>query len=143
MRTYDPKNYDLIIGDRLITGFGEGTFISISSESPGFSDKVGVDGEVVRTRSHDRRATLTITLMASSEANDFLSALYAQDRDGANGEGVVSASVVNREGSDEYRASQAWIMDDPDPSFEAEVGEREWQIRLADYRPIHGSIPSA
>lgn len=143
MKTYDPKNYDLIVGDRLISGFGEGTFISISTESPGMSDTVGVDGVVTRSRSHDRRATMTITLMASSESNDFLSGLYQQDRDGQNGEGVVAVSLVNREGSDEFRSEESWIMDDPDPTFEAEVGEREWQIKMAYYKPSHGSIPDA
>lgn len=142
MRTFDIKNYDVIVGDNLITGFGEGTSIEVSPEGPGFTDKVGIDGEATSSRSHDRRATLSITLMASSESNDVLSAIYAGDRAGVNGEGVLSVSIVNREGTDEYSASQARIMQEPDLALGAEVGENVWQIRMFDYSPAHGSIPS-
>lgn len=142
MRTFDFKNYDLIVGDNLISGFAEGSSIEVSPESPGFTDKVGVDGEVTSARSHDKRANMTITLMASSESNDVLSAIYAADRAGINGEGVLSVALVNREGTDEHRASQARIMQGPDVALDAEVGERSWEIRLFNYAPVYGSIPN-
>lgn len=143
MRTYDVKAYDLIIGDHLVCGFGEGASIEISADSDLFSDVVGIDGKVTRTRSHDRRATLTLTLMASSDSNEVLSDIFKADRDGVNGEGVFPVSLVNREGGDLFVADEAYIARAPDLSLDATVGERVWTIRLSNLDQCHAGLPDS
>lgn len=143
LKTYDPKKYRIeFAGISLNKGIADGTFLVVSSVGPGFSSKAGVDGEVVRTRSHDRRAVARLTLMQTSEVNDRLSSLYAADRDATNGQGVGAFSVKDDSpnGTTIGEASKAYIADDPDLQLEAEAGTREWVIELADWRPTHGSV---
>lgn len=142
LKTYDPRKYVITMAGILINeGLADGTFLNITTETPGFSSKAGVDGEVTRTRSHDRRATATITLMQTSEANDRLSALYAADRAATNGEGVGMFRVSDLVGTTVLESSVSYISDDPDVVLEAEASTRDWTIELADYQPTHGSNP--
>jgi hypothetical protein len=142
VKTYDPKKIDVVLaGQRLNSGLADGTWLTYTSAAPGFSKKVGVDGEVTRTRSHDRSGEIRLTLMASSAINDVLSRLYADDRDGnANGRGVGALLIQDRNGTTLLQASQAWISDDPDISFGAEVETREWVIEVADVQVTHGGL---
>ncbi len=139
LKTYDPRKHDIVFAGILINeGLADGTFLTITPETPGFSTKVGVDGEVTRTRSHDRRATATVTLMQTSEVNARLSALYAADRAAVNGQGVGSFFVQDRGGDTVLRSSKAFISDGPDVTLAAEAETREWTFILTDYTPSHG-----
>ena len=141
LKTYDPRQFDVIVAGRLMDGFGATSKVTIEPESAGFEDAVGVDGKVTRSRKHDRRATMTITLMQTSESNEILAALYEADRDAPNGEGVFSVRVVDKAGTSVFTGSKAWIMQDPNVELADTATEREWQIRIADYKPTHGSNP--
>ena len=141
LKTYDPNQKDVIFAGYLLKGFADGSMVSVSSEGPGFEDAVGVDGEVTRVRKHDRRHTVTVSLMQTSESNDDLSALYAADRDAANGSGVGALRIVDRSGTTIFEAAKAWIQNDPDASFEATPTAREWEIRCASLSVNHGSNP--
>jgi len=137
MQTYDPKNWDLVLGGNLITGWGDNTFISITKESEAYEDAAGVDGEVVRGRKHDERATLEITLMRTSASNQILSDMYNLGRQSANGEDIFSARLVNREGSSEHKAAEAWVQDAPAVSLEGGPNTTTWKVRLAKYKENH------
>jgi len=140
MRTYDPRKFDIVFaGVHLNEGVADGSFLTYSSASPGFSKKVGVDGTVTRSRMHDRTAEVRLTLMQSSSVNDRLSEIYAADRDAVNGQGVGSFFVQDRSGTTILQASKAYIADDPDLTLDAEATTREWTFELADVDVTHGS----
>lgn len=140
MKTYDPKKYVIVFaGIPLNKGVADGTFLTISSVGPGFTSKAGVDGEVTRSRMHDRRATARLVLMQTSEVNDDLSDLYQADRDATNGAGVATFSVQDLAGTTVLESARAYIADDPDLTLEAEASTREWLFELADLRGTHGS----
>lgn len=142
MKTYDPRKFDIVFaGIHLNEGVADGTFVVYSSTTPGFSSKVGVDGEVTRSRQHDRRATVRLTLMQTSEINDRLSAAYEADRQAINGQGVGSFLIRDRSGTTLVEASRAWISDDPDLNLEQTASSREWLFELADAKATHGSNP--
>ena len=141
LKTYDPKQYDLVFaGINLSEGLADGTFLTVTPDTAGFSKKVGVDGEVTRSRSHDRTATATFTLMQTSEVNDRLSAVYNADRDAVNGQGVGTFFVQDRAGTTIGEASKAYIANMPDLTLSGEAETREWTIELADWTPVHGSV---
>ena len=129
---YDPKQYALVFNGLLIQGFASGTFISISKDTAPFSDIVGAYGEVTRVRSHDRRATVTITLTQASRSNEDLSVALNADQRAVNGAGVGAFSLVDTLGRTIVSASQAWVQKAPDLSLSTELENREWEIRLAD-----------
>lgn len=142
--TYDPARYTIVFAGIILNkGLADGTFLTISAVTPGFSSKAGVDGEVTRARSHDKRKTATLTLMQSSEVNDRLSALYNADRDPLqpNGRGVGVFYVQDLSGTTVLQASKAYIANDPDLTLGAEAETREWAFELSDVvAPIHGGI---
>jgi hypothetical protein len=141
LKTYDPSLVDVIFAGRRIDGFGEDTFIEITKEAPAWSDKVGVDGEVTRSKSLDRRATITITLMQTSEANAWLSSTYKSDRNASNGAGVGAFRLADRSGNTVFESARTWIQEEPDPSFGREAGERVWVLRAATLETNHDGSP--
>ncbi len=140
--TIDPKKVDIVLfGVRINEGLTEaGTWATLAETTPGFSSKVGVDGDVTRARSHDRRATLTLSLMQSSRINQFLSQRYAADRAATNGRGPGTFFLQDRNGTTIGQASKAWISAAPDLTFGAEAEVREWTIEIADWTVEHGGI---
>lgn len=143
MKTYDPKLIHCTFAGHFIDGYADGTFVAFSKAAPPFSKKVGVGGNVVRTRNHDRSGTVTFTLMQTSESNDRLSEILAQDLAAPNGAGVGSLTVQDIAGTSIFSAAKAWIESDPDASFEMEAGTREWVIAYELLDATHGSNPDA
>ncbi len=139
MKTYDPKKHVIVFaGIPLNKGVADGTFLEIVSDGPGFTKKIGVDGEVTRSRSHNRSAQAKVTLMQTSEVNDRLSARYSADRAATVGQGVGVFYLQDLAGTTIGQASKAWIADDPDISLDATAGTRVWLIDLADWEVTHG-----
>ena len=134
-KTYDADQVSVTVAGILIdSGFADGEFLRIEQETDDYSDVVGTDGEVTRSRSNDRRATVTLLLMQSSDANDKLSALSALDNSSPNGAGVGAFLVRDRSGRSMYSAEHCWISKPPNVGFDREAGSREWTLRLADLR---------
>ena len=80
-KVYDSNRILLTLGGFPIdSGYADGEFLRIEAEADDFSDVVGTDGEVARSKTNDRRATATILLMQTSKANQLLSALSNLDR---------------------------------------------------------------
>lgn len=133
LKVYDADQVSIsIAGIPILSGFADGEFLKIEQEADDFTDKVGTDGEVTRSKTNDRRATVTILLMQSSAGNAALSALSNVDRLAPNGAGVGSLLVRDRLGTAVYSAAQAWISKPPDVSFDREATSREWTLRVAD-----------
>ncbi len=141
-KTFDPKRFVVsFAGIILNSGLAEGSWLTVAKTAPGFSSKVGVDGEVTRSRSHDKRKTVTLTLMQSSAVNDRLSAIYNADRDPEqpNGRGVGAFYIQDLAGTTVLQAAKAWISGDPDLVLDATATEREWTFELAEVDgAIHG-----
>lgn len=137
MKNYDPGRVVVIVNGVQIQGFGEGTFVKVSRLTPSFSDKVGADGEVVRTKSHDRRGTIELTLMQSSPSNDYLSALCLTDEQVDQGVGAVGPSMVKElNGTSVMGGAQSWVTQPAEAEYAAESGMRTWVIRVAKLSPM-------
>lgn len=137
--TYDAANHTVTFGPIIMEGgFGPDTFIEVSRESPAWSDEVGVDGEVTRSKTNDDRATATLTLMQSSKNNDLLSAAYNLDKSTKGGTGAVPFTLVDHGGTTKIDAFEAWLQKSPDQSRARAIGATAWEIRLASIKEFHG-----
>lgn len=133
MKVYDPDQMSLSVGGIAVEkGFADGEFLRIEQEADDFEDVAGTDGEVTRSKTNDRRATVTFILMQSAEANDLLSALSNLDRNTPNGAGVGPLLIRDRSGRAIYTAEKSWIRRPPDASFDRTATSREWTVRCAD-----------
>ena len=133
LKTYDADQVTVAFaGVILDSGWADGQFVRIEWETPQFSDVAGTDGEVTRSKSNDRRATITISLMQTSDGNAELSAIAAKDRLEPNGAGVGALQVRDLNGNSLHEAAEAWISKTPDVSYEREAVAREWTLRCAN-----------
>lgn len=127
--TYDPTQVIVTIGGSIISGFADGSFISVERSSETFSKVVGAYGEVVRVKSADRSGSLTLTLMQTSNANQVLNALANQDE--LSGSGVVSVHIKDLNTNGQIFAGEAWIKTKPKAEFGKDLSNREWVFELA------------
>ena len=90
-KVYDADQVKLTVaGFAIESGFADGEFLRVEQEADDFTDVAGTDGEVTRSKTNDRRATITVLLMQTSSGNQALSALSNVDREAPNGAGFVS-----------------------------------------------------
>ncbi len=136
---YDPNEVSIMVcGIPIEGGFADGTYVEIDQDSNDFDDIVGTDGDVTRSKTNDRRGTVTITLMQSSEGNALLSALNNIDRKQSNGAGVGPLLIKDNQGTALYAGEKSWISKPPAAPFGKTAGPRAWTIRVADLERFDG-----
>jgi hypothetical protein len=123
VQTYDPKRVSIALGSHVVSGYAEGSFVTIEPGGDGTSKTVGADGEVVRSIDPDNTSTVTITLLQTSRTVKFAQDQY--DRDQANGNGMFPVLVRDNRGGLVFSAAQAWVTNRPSREFAKEAGERE------------------
>ena len=128
--TYDPKQFLVIMGGVPINGFADGTFISIERDEDTFTKTVGADGCVTRSKTNNKAATVTITLLQTSPSNDYLSGLHKLDEE-AN-LGVVDILVKDLNGTTFFYSAVSWVQKPASIENAKEIGEREWTIATGD-----------
>jgi len=124
--TYNPSDILVVIAGIPITGYVEGTFVSIARENDSYTRGTGADGGHWRAKSNDKSAIITLTLLQTSLSNAELSALSKLDE--ADGAGVGPLLIKDNGGLSLYTAESCWIAKPADVEFAREVTDREWQI---------------
>lgn len=143
MKVYDPREIVLSIAGILISsGFAEDSMVKVTQTSKRFESVASVDGEVTRVKLHDRRATVTVSLMQSSDGCDALSALLNRDTNSPNGAGVGAFELKDLNGNTELKGSHAWVTGLPETEFGKKVGSRQWEIEVADMDGVVGGAIS-
>lgn len=136
VRTYDPKLVVCIVGGVPISGFADGTFISVERDNDTFSKVSGADGIVSRAKSNDRAGAITITLAQTSPSNDILTGFALADEN-ANA-GVVPVLVQDFNGTTVLVSAFAWVKKPPTMEFSKEITDREWVMDCADLNVFAG-----
>lgn len=74
--SYNPKDFTLLVGGVPVQGgFGPGTYITVTPTAQDFTTTVGVFGDVVVNRSHDRTGTIEVVMLQSATENAIFNAL--------------------------------------------------------------------
>jgi hypothetical protein len=128
--TYSPKKVIVTFNGRILTGYAAGTFIEAERESDAFTKDVGADGETARVASADRSGRVTLTLMQTSDSNDYLSTVAATDELTQTGTGALF--IKDTSGRSLVTAGEAWVKKVPKASFAKDNGEREWVFETGD-----------
>lgn len=128
-RIYDSNRVQVSFAGVPVQGYADGEFLTITREADAFTSVVSTDGEVSRSKSNDRRATIEIKLMSTSPTNDLLSAILSGDINANGGAGVGAFLVVDLSGASLYSAGNAWITKGPDVSYGREATERVWTLQ--------------
>lgn len=141
---YDPAQVGIVVGGSLITGFAPDTFIGIDQNNDSFTLQMGADGDAARSKSNDRSATITLSLLQTSLSNDVLSALHNLDINSPSGDGIGAFQVRDNSGNLLVRAAKCWVRKPPTVEMGREAGVREWTLETdrIDWVNI-GGTPSA
>lgn len=126
--TYDVAQHYVIIGGFPVSGFHEGSEISLEMDEDTFTRQVDIDGKnVTFNKSNNYLATLTFTLNFGTADNDFLSGLYQAFRQGTGG--IVPIMVKDNNGRSIITGSGA-IQSVANLQSGSESSGREWVFGL-------------
>lgn len=128
VKNYDPKSITQVFAGIPITGYAKGTFVSIEFNEDAFALTVGADGEGCRSRTNNRSAKITFTLMQSSPSNDLLSAMHNLDQMSPGGDGIGPYLLKDLLGTSIAMAETAWITKMATLEYGPEPGDRSWVL---------------
>jgi len=127
-KTYNPADVILTVGGKQISGYANGTFLTIERDEDSWSKDTGADGETCRTKSNNRGGKVTFTLMQSAASNQYLSALMALDELTGAGAVPVLAKDNSPGGKSLYFCEQGWLLKPAKSEFSKAPTTREWVI---------------
>lgn len=128
LKVYEPDRVVITLGTILMSGFADGTFVTIDNNEDAFTLQMGTDGDGTRSKSNNQSATISVSLMQSSDTNILMSALHNTDINTPGGDGIVPLLIKDLEGTTLYTAEKAWIKKAPSAEFAREATAREWTI---------------
>ena len=130
--TYDPKEVTVSISGLNISGFGDGTFVTIArADNEVYKMHVGAHGESARTKNNNETGTITMMLKQTSPSNKVLDGLK-------NNPATFPVLVKNNSTSTLICTSaEAWVGNDPDIEFADEESMVEWVITCSDLLKSH------
>lgn len=129
LKSYDPKKVSISLADGIIDGFAEGEFLNIAYDEDQVGLTIGSDGEGARVITNILSATITVTLLQTSESNRFLNALWNQDRLTAKGKGKFNVKDNGPDGQEQASAENCWIMKHPDIVYSNGIESRAWTLQ--------------
>lgn len=125
--TYDFNKVVLIVGPVYVSGFAEGSSITVEAETAGVEFDRGTDGGTAMiVHSFDPTLTLKFKLMQGSPANKALTALYATRV--APGFIGYPTSLTNILGGENALIPQSALTHLPQITYDEKNNEREWIV---------------
>jgi len=126
LTTYSPNQISVIIDDLPVTGFADGEGIKVERNADSFTYVKGMSGEGARVKTVDNSGKVTLTLMQTSPANQYLSNIYLEDE--FTGAKVFNLLIRDQNGTSLHEASTAWIVKPADAMYSKDLTNREWVI---------------
>lgn len=140
--TYSPEDVIVILSNEFfshsITGYADGTFISIEREVPASTLYSGSDNTNARVVRANKGSTINLTLHQASESNDILSQALIMDEQTRDGTWCFSVLVKDGTGRSVYFSPQAFIATNPTTTFGSEIETREWGIQCVSLSNFNG-----
>lgn len=126
MDTYDPQRVTLVVAGNIISGFGEGSFITVSREEDTWLTVVGSDGRVARARNANKKGIVQFTLLATSPSNDVCSALHNADE--LTGIPPGAFQLIDQLGRTVLSGDESFFMKPADVEYDKQVTGRQWSL---------------
>ena len=127
VKTYKASDNIIILGARQLTGFGEDDAFKLTPLGGGIQIKVGCYGDVGRSLDPNECYELELTLLGTSEDNDYLSTLY--NIDNKTGKGMVPIVIKDLTGTTTFAASQCWVAKRPELGRGKVIKENKWVLQ--------------
>ncbi len=138
VQTFNPKDLFIALGGVLLSGFAD-QMVRIERDTPMAFDERGVEGEIARYLSEDRRGNIIFTLLGTSPGNLVLSTFISADEL----LGVNIFPVIIHDGSSDKSfelivAPISWVSGYAPITYSNGIETREWTIRSTSIRMVQG-----
>ena len=124
VKTFDPKMIVITFGSIPISGYAEGTFVSVNRSGDAFAKRKGAGGDVERINKNQGDFEVTVTLLQTTPTNKELSAVLAADQ--VTNAGVFPLTIKDLLGETLFFAPQSWIRKDPEWEDGDDLNSRAW-----------------
>lgn len=128
--TYNPRKVTCALGNHIVSGFADDSFISIDAAGDGSSFVVGCDGEVARSIDPSKLYTMKLSLLQSSSTNAYLQKM--SDKDKNDGGGIFTVNINDIIGKEQFVGAIAWVGKPASWSRGKTQSNREWEIVIAE-----------
>lgn len=129
LATYIPEEVTVLLAGFIpVSGFIDGSFVSVTKDIKPFTSKRTADGTVSRMYNNDQTYTITISLYSGSDSNDALTKLWQLD-EVTQGKGKFPLFVKDSSGSDLFFSSTTWIEGIPPLVKSNNFDTRTWTLR--------------
>lgn len=122
--SYSPKDVVLTIGGYQITGWQKITINRVRS----IRTIKGIRGKHTRDISRDTSATLSFSLMQSTQANEVMS--YIHEGDLQQGTGRISLTLKDNSGKSIFSSDEGYVTSYPTVNFSGQFEDRPWELFL-------------
>ena len=130
--TYNPKQIYISLGDHIVTGVAEDSFVTIEPNGDGTSVKVGCYGEVNRAISVNNAFNIRIVLLQDSPTNQYLRDQYKKDQE--DGSGAFPVLIKDLMGREKFSGDMGWVTNQAAWGRGRDTTNREWTLVVADGR---------
>ena len=119
----------LVAGFIPITGFVDGTFITIDKDEMPYVSVRMPDGTMARKYNNSQTYTITITLHNGAESNNLLTKMWQVDE--ITQRGKFPLLIKDQSGSDLFFSTESWIEFIPSLAKSNSIDARTWIIKSA------------
>lgn len=128
--TYNPRKVTCSLGNHIVTGFADDSFITVEPAGDGTSYVVGADGEIARSIDPSKVYTVKISLLQASRSNSYLQKMY--DKDQKDGTGTFPVNINDLIGVEKFTGGVAWVTKPASWGRGKAQGNREWEIVVGE-----------
>ncbi len=126
MDTYDPQKLTLVIAGNIISGWGEGSFVTVSRDEDTWLAVVGSDGRVARARNANKKGIITFTLLQTAPSNNVCSSLHNLDE--LTGVPAGAAQLIDQLGGTVISGDECFFLKPAEVEYDKEITGREWTL---------------
>lgn len=130
IKTYNPREVTISLGNHIAEGFAEDSFITIEPNGDGITKVVGCDGEIVRSVSPDRTYNVRLALLMSSATCKFLQDKF--DEDITTGNALFPILVKDLKGGMVFQSDSCWVVRSAPRNFGRTAPDREWELSTGE-----------
>ena len=127
LATYMPEEVTILLAGIPVSGFIQGSFISVDKDVKPFTSKRTADGTVSRMYNNDQTYTITLTLYSGSDSNQLLTRLWQLDE--ITQRGKFPLMIKDGSGSDLFFSTTTWIEGIPSLVKSNQYEPRAWTLR--------------
>lgn len=124
---YLPDSVNCLAFGIPISGFADGTFITIGKDKVPFGSTETADGQVARLYTNSQTYTISLTLHRGSPSNDVLTKLWQLDE--ITQRAKFPLFIKDLSGSDLFFSTNTWIEGIPNMVQSTSFDTRTWVLR--------------